>query len=270
MNNSMNYCIQPVHNNINSVNDKLNSFINNKNVPNILFHGNNISSINNIIQSFIQKLYNNNSDVCKKHIMIVNCAHGKGIRFVRDEIKFFAKTNISIENGVFKSIFLFNAEKLTIDAQSALRRCIEIFSHSTRFFLIVENKEKLLKPIISRLCDIFVFNYENINSHMSLTKSKMFNNTMKYLKNEINKFSNLKENLFSLSEKLYNKGVSSHHILHFIFTKNQKYIANDKYNILFNIHKIKNCVKDEKILITIILDLYFFRSDNNLENIDFL
>ena len=26
--------------------------------------------------------------------MHVNCAHSKGIRFIRDELKFFAKTNI--------------------------------------------------------------------------------------------------------------------------------------------------------------------------------
>ena len=44
--------------------------------------------------------------------------------------------------------------KLTIDAQSALRRCIEIYSHNTRFFFIVENKNKLLKPIISRFASI--------------------------------------------------------------------------------------------------------------------
>jgi dihydroorotase len=46
--------------------------------------------------------------------------------------------------------------ELTIDAQSALRRCIELFSHNTRFFIVVENKDKLLNPILSRFCDIFV------------------------------------------------------------------------------------------------------------------
>ena len=54
----------------------------------------------------------------------------------------------------FKSIVLFNADKLTIDAQSALRRCIEQFSHTTRFFIVVEEQSKLLKPIVSRFCNI--------------------------------------------------------------------------------------------------------------------
>ena len=57
----------------------------------------------------------------------------------------------------FKSIILENADSLTNDAfQSALRRCIELFSHSTRFFIIVEDKYKLLKPILSRFCEIFI------------------------------------------------------------------------------------------------------------------
>ena len=67
--------------------------------------------------------------------MYVNCAHGKGIKFIREELKFFAKTNINLKEGeIFKSIVLLNADKLTIDAQSALRRCIELFNHTTRFF----------------------------------------------------------------------------------------------------------------------------------------
>ena len=37
----------------------------------------------------------------KEYVMYVNCAHGKGIRFIRDELKFFAKTNIQNQNGIF-------------------------------------------------------------------------------------------------------------------------------------------------------------------------
>ena len=93
----------------------------------------------------------------KTNVMIVNCAHGKGIKFIREELKFFAKTNIQSNSGVlFKTIVLLNADNLTIDAQSALRRCIELFSSNTRFFIIVENKEKLLNPILSRFCEIYV------------------------------------------------------------------------------------------------------------------
>ena len=43
--------------------------------------------------------------------------------------------------------------KLIIDAQCALRRSIEIYSKTTRFIIILEDKNKLLKPLISRFCD---------------------------------------------------------------------------------------------------------------------
>ena len=36
--------------------------------------------------------------------MFVNCAHGKGIRFIRDEIRFFAKTNVQ-PRVQFKGVF---------------------------------------------------------------------------------------------------------------------------------------------------------------------
>ena len=49
-----------------------------------------------------------------------------------------------------------NADKLTCDAQSALRRCIEQFSFNTRFFIVTSNKCKLLKPILSRFAVIYV------------------------------------------------------------------------------------------------------------------
>ena len=57
---------------------------------------------------------------------------------------------------MFKIIVLQNADKLTIDAQSALRRSIEIYSHNTRFFIIVENIQKIMNPILSRFCEIYI------------------------------------------------------------------------------------------------------------------
>jgi len=69
--------------------------------------------------------------------MSVNCSHGKGIKFIREDLKFFAKTNLQSTTGVkFKTIVLYNADSLTNDAQSALRRCIELFSFNTRFLLL--------------------------------------------------------------------------------------------------------------------------------------
>ena len=84
-------------------------------------------------------------------IMVVNCAQGKGIKFIREELKLFAKSNIQYNEGVlFKTIESFNADFLTNDAQSALRRCIELFTNNTRFFIVLQNKNKLLKKYNSK------------------------------------------------------------------------------------------------------------------------
>jgi len=121
----------------------------------MIIHGSSGTGKRTIVYDFLNKIYQNDKSRLKMNVMTVNCAHGKGIKFIREELKFFAKTNI--QSGVsFKSIVLLNADYLTIDAQSALRRCIELFSHNTRFFIIVENMNKLLNPILSRFCAIYV------------------------------------------------------------------------------------------------------------------
>ena len=139
------------------IKEKLKYFHSIHKIPNIIFHGASGSGKRTIVNDFINLIYGGNKNKMQDFVMYVNCAHGKGIKFIREELKFFAKTHINSNGGdIFKSIIMLNADKLTIDAQSALRRCIELFSHNTRFFIIVEDKYKLLKPILSRFCEIYV------------------------------------------------------------------------------------------------------------------
>ena len=140
-----------------SITEKLDFFLKTEKIPNIIFHGPSGSGKRTIVHKFVADIYHHNKELIKAYVMNVNCAHGKGIKFVREDLKFFAKTHINVKgSGHFKTVILSNADNLTTDAQSALRRCIELFCHTTRFFIIVEDKYKLLKPILSRLCEIFV------------------------------------------------------------------------------------------------------------------
>ena len=147
----------PIHENIKN---KLQYFYETQKIPHLIFHGSPGTGKRTLVYDFLNKIYGNDKHKLKTNVMFVNCAHGKGIKFIRDELKFFAKTNIqgaqSAAGVMFKTIVLFNADSLTIDAQSALRRCIELFSYNTRFFIVVENKHKLLNPILSRFCEIYV------------------------------------------------------------------------------------------------------------------
>ena len=148
---------------------KLKYFYEIRKIPNIIFNGPSGSGKSTIVNDFISLIYEGNKDKIKDLVMYVNCAHGKGIKFIREELKFFAKTHINSNGGdIFKSIILLNGDKLTMDAQSALRRCIELFSHNTRFFIIVEDKYKLLIPILSRFCEIYISETEYKGKYINL------------------------------------------------------------------------------------------------------
>ena len=247
--------------------NKLEFFINNKRIPNLLFHGPCGSGKRTIVYNFLDKIYKNKS-LIEEYVLFVNCAQGKGIKFIREDLKFFAKTNINFESGnIFKSIILSNADKLTIDAQSALRRCIEQFSHTTRFFIIIEDKNKLLKPILSRFSEISVplpiINGKETNLYKLQTNENASNEKNKnYIKKNLDNFKSY-SNIFNLSEKFYNKGITANDLISYIESlKNSK----EKFLLLTAVNKVKFEIRGEELMILFTLNL-LFRSDINLENI---
>ncbi len=266
-----------------TINEKLDYFYNAHKIPNIIFHGPTGSGKRTIIYDFINKIYNGNKEIIKSFVMSVNCAHGKGIKFIREELKFFAKTHINSNGGdVFKSIILLNADKLTMDAQSALRRCIELFSHTTRFFIVVEDKYKLLKPILSRFCEIYVpepeLNGKIINLYKyNLSKTfdiKDINGTRNEgLKKELGKINNKTdlEGLINLSNKLYEKGYNGLDIINLLENDHINTVELDRKNeLLLCFEKIRKEFRNEKILMLFILNFMFLSLDFNLENISFI
>ena len=257
------------------VKNKINYFLETKKIPHIIFHGSIGTGKRTIVNDFINKIYNDDKQKIKSNVMFVNCAHGKGIKFIREELKFFAKTNIQANQGViFKTIVLMNADFLTTDAQSALRRCIEQFSYNTRFFIIIENKHKLLKPILSRFCEIYVPEHidENdgniINLHSYCLKKKLNiedhnkdieNITKKYLIeiSDLNK--EVTHNILTdYSNEMYEEGISALDIMNVI----EKYNLFDKKTTIENkmeFNNIKSEYRCEKLLIFYVLDLLFLR-----------
>lgn len=234
---------------------KLNYFIDSHKIPHIIFYGESGTGKREVLNYFIHKIYNNDKTKIKEFVMYVNCAHSKGIRFIRDELKFFAKTNIQNDCGkIFKSIILLNAEKLTTDAQSALRRCIETFSHNTRFFIIIENIDNLLNPILSRFCNIYIpyptINNEIKNLHdLNNNSSTFIIKKNKWLKNKLFKkslFTNLND-VIKFTEEIYDKGYSGMDILNLVNTSN----INNKTEYAFYFEKIRREFRNEKMLIFI-------------------
>lgn len=255
--------------------NKLNFFVKENKIPHIIFYGPTGSGKRTILNKFISDIYKNDKQKMNTYVMYVNCAHSKGIRFIRDELKFFAKINIHNKNNfLFKSIVLFNADQLTTDAQSALRRCIEQFSHTTRFFILVENENRLLKPILSRFCNIHIphpiiddeqlslheYNKRSINNHDVYEKKRQ------WLKKNITKKTNYKniKTCRSFVEKLYQRGYSGMDLINYIEQDKNK---ENKYFYLIYFDKIRKEFRNEKLFMFVVLNLYYMRKNLNLENI---
>jgi DNA polymerase III delta prime subunit len=269
-----------------TIKNKLNYFHEMRKIPNILFHGPSGSGKRTIVNEFIHKIYDNDREKIKSFVMYVNCSHGKGIKFIREELKFFAKTHINSNGGnIFKSIVLLNADKLTMDAQSALRRCIELFSHNTRFFIIAEDKYNLMKPILSRFCELYVpepvlndniinlYQY-NLNEVFKMKEIKI--HRIDWLKKELIKSVNKKinvEDLMELCVKIYEKSYSGLDIMNLLETTKflECTITTEKrYELLICFNRVRKEFRNEKLLILFILNFIYLSSELSLENISFM
>ena len=269
-----------------TIKEKLEYFHKIHKIPNIIFHGPSGSGKRTIVNEFIHKIYEEDREKIKSLVMYVNCAHGKGIKFIREELKFFAKTHINSNGGdTFKSIILLNADKLTMDAQSALRRCIELFSHNTRFFIVAEDKYNLMKPILSRFCEIYVPEYVVNNQVINLYKYNLNEvykmkdiktQRLETLKKELLKSVNINirlEDLMSICVRLYEKGYSALDILSLL--ENPKFLENSinsekRYELLICFNRVRKEFRNEKLLILFILNFIFLSSEMSLENISFM
>jgi replication factor C small subunit len=92
----------------------------------------------------------------KEYTLELNASDERGINMVRERVKKFSKFGGLDVNIPFKIIILDEADEMTSDAQTALRRIIEDTSKHCRFILIANNISRIIEPIQSR-CAVFKF-----------------------------------------------------------------------------------------------------------------
>ena len=95
-------------------------------------------------------------DHWKDHTLELNASDERGINMVRDRVKKFARFSGLDTKIPFKIIILDEADEMTSDAQTALRRIIEDTAKYCRFILIANNISKIIEPLQSR-CAVFKF-----------------------------------------------------------------------------------------------------------------
>ena len=132
--------------------ERLQAYVKTKNVPHLIFAGPAGTGKTTSALALSKELY---GDTWKQNFNELNASDERGIGIIRGKIKDFARTAPMGQNP-FKIIFLDEADSLTIDAQAALRRTIERYTHICRFILSVNYSSKIIEPIQSR-CTVFRF-----------------------------------------------------------------------------------------------------------------
>lgn len=103
----------------------------------------------------------------------LNASDERGIKMVRERVKEFAAVmklpTDRANKRMFRIIILDEADEMTAEAQTALRRIIEDTSQTTRFIIICNYLSQIIEPIQSR-CVIFKFrrlSKEDVSDYLS-------------------------------------------------------------------------------------------------------
>ncbi len=135
-----------------SIVEHVKTFVENKNIPHMLFSGPAGCGKTTLALIIAQKMF---GSAWRENFLDLNASDERGIDVIRHKVKDFARTK-SLSGVPFKIIYLDEADALTTEAQNALRRTMENYAHTARFVLSCNYSSRIIEPIQSR-CAVFRF-----------------------------------------------------------------------------------------------------------------
>ncbi|MCJ1332323.1 hypothetical protein MMC10_009015 [Thelotrema lepadinum] len=138
------------------------------NLPHMLFYGPPGTGKTSTILALAKSLFG--PTLFSSRVLELNASDERGISIVRSKIKDFARQQLTHAPSAathpgytdkhpcppYKIIILDEADSMTQDAQSALRRTMETYSRITRFVLVCNYVTRIIDPVASR-CSKFRF-----------------------------------------------------------------------------------------------------------------
>ncbi len=125
-------------------------------IPHLLLYGPPGTGKTSTVLALAKDLFG--ADFYKHRVLELNASDDRGIQVVREKIKKFAQRKIAKSTSTdgrascpnIQIVILDEADSMTIDAQSALRRIIEQYAATTRFCIICNYMSKIIDPLASR------------------------------------------------------------------------------------------------------------------------
>lgn len=154
------------------VKNMLISSIEQGNLPHLLFHGGSGTGKTSAVLALVMQLYG--PQRINEKVLELNASDENGINVVRDKIIKFANIVVGSNDPrypspSFKIIILDEADSMTSEAQTALKKVMESTCEITRFVFICNYESKIIDAIKSRCAD---FRFSPIPDDLMIEKLK--------------------------------------------------------------------------------------------------
>jgi len=210
--------------------DIFNNISQSKNLPNLTIYGECGSGKSYLVNWLLSKLFKN---YFRERVLYMSLNEERGISTMREKIKAFSNIQVKENHDIpsFKVIVFDQAEYISLDAQNALRRIIEVSNNISRFIFITRNTRSIIDPILSRCLQL------NLNTDSQLIRvSKYYDFFPNISKEKIDKICRIYRNFGREISMLETMSILDKNDIE-RFEIEEKIIGDEECDILMNLYE---------------------------------